>query len=170
MSMVWQSATGTLQTNRNDASGISSAFNDPNTLINIDGPTVLDAQWQAKLMATYMARWGVNLSGYYLQQSGAPLYRTLSIQLAQGGPIPIVADPKETHREDPLTRLDLRAEKTFTFGSRNTRLSLMLDVFNTFNAAAITNRNEGTTSGGGFRRPLAVQPPRTARIGARIMF
>lgn len=170
LSMVWQSSTGTLQTNRNDASGISSAFNDPNTLINIDGPTALDAQWQAKLMATYLARWGVNLSGYYLQQSGAPLYRTLSIQLAQGGPIPIVADPKETHREDSLSRLDLRAEKTFAFGSRNTRISVMFDVFNTFNAAAITDRNEGTTSGGGFKRPLAVQPPRTARIGARILF
>lgn len=169
-SMVWHSATGTLQTNRADAAGNSSAYNDPNSTINMDGPTVLDANWQAKLMATYVAPFDIALSGYYLQQSGAPMYRTLSIQLAQGGPIPIVAEPKDTYREDSLTRLDLRAEKTFTFGSRNTRVSVLADVFNVFNAAAITNRNEGTTQGGGFRRPLSVQAPRTARIGARVRF
>jgi hypothetical protein len=170
LSMVWQSAAGNVQTNRADASGNSSAYNDPNSTINMYGPTVLDANWQAKLMATYVAPFDISLSGYYLQQSGAPMYRTLSIQLAQGGPIPIVADPKDTYREDSLSRLDLRAEKAFTFGRRATKVSVLFDVFNTFNAAAITNRNEATLPAGGFRRPLSVQPPRTARLGARIRF
>lgn len=168
-SLVWQQATGTLQTNRADASGNSAAFNDPNTEINMAGPTVLDAEWQSKIQGTYLAPWGIAVSGYFLQQSGVPMNRVLPIQLAQG-PITIVADPKGTWREDSLNRLDLRIEKTFTVGGRGTRISVMADVFNLLNAAAITNRNESTTAGGGFQRPLSVQPPRTARLGARVRF
>jgi hypothetical protein len=168
-SLVWQEATGNLQTNRSDASGNSAAYNDPNTLINNSGPTVLEAPFQAKVMATYLIPFDIALSGYFQYQSGAPLYRTLPIQLSQG-PITIVADPRDTHREDSNNRVDFRVEKAFVFGPRATRVSVLLDVFNLFNASAITNRNESTTAGGGFRRPLAVQFPRTMRIGARVRF
>ena len=167
-SLVRQSSTGTLQTNRNDASGISSAFNDPNTEINLSGPLVLDTPWQFKMMGTYVAPLGLSFSGYYLHQSGAPLYRTLMITLSQG-PITIVADPRDTHREDSQSRLDLRVEKEFRFGSRPTNISIMFDVFNVLNEGAVTNRNEGT-AGGAFRRPLSIQFPRTARFGARVRF
>jgi Carboxypeptidase regulatory-like domain len=165
-SVAWQESTGTLQTNRNDASGVSGTFNDFNTVINNSGPLIFDTEWQAKLLGTYLAPYGFSLSGYYLYQTGAPLYRTVNVTLAQG-PVTVIADPRDTHREDDQSRLDLRVDKSFRlFGSM--QLGLSLDVFNVFNDDAVTNRNQLTESG--FSTPLSIQPPRTMRLGARVRF
>lgn len=169
-SFVRQRATGTLQTNRNDASGISAVFNDPNTLINISGPVVFDTRLQLKLLGTYQAPHQISVSGYWLYRTGTPLYRTINVVLNQGGPIPVVLDPKDSHRQDDLSRLDLRVEKVIGLGGRPLQLGLSVDVFNVFNEDAVTDRNSLTTPAGAFGRPLAVQDPRTLRLGARLRF
>jgi hypothetical protein len=167
-SVAWQESTGTLQTNRNDASGVSGTYNDFNTTINNSGPLIFDTEWQFKLLGTYFAPYGLAFSGYYLYQTGAPLYRTVSVTLAQG-PVTIIADPRDSHREDDNSRLDLRVEKLFNIAAaRGLELGLSLDVFNVLNEDAITDRNQLTSAG--FGTPLAVQSPRTMRLGAKVRF
>ena len=86
----------------------------------------------------------------------------------------IFADPRDTHREDGQSRFDFRTEWSFAHVKDRGHGSVVFDVFNLFNANAVTNRNEGTgiTAQGTptFGRPLAVQSPRTARIGFRFRF
>jgi len=179
-SVVWQESTGTVGTDLASARGWSTAFNDPNSLINLDGPLSLDREWQVKLIGTYIAPLGFSFSGYWQYQTGVPLYRTYSVTLFQG-PQDVVADPRDSHREDSLSQLDLRAEKVFSFGARPVELGLILDLFNVFNENAVTSRQPSTgsyniidgsyvPSPGLFGGPLTVQQPRTLRLGARVRF
>jgi hypothetical protein len=79
----------------------------------------------------------------------------------------LVLDPRDSHRNDDISSLDLRAEKVFSLGSRPVELGLILDVFNVFNENAVA-RNGNTLTG--FGRPLAIQAPRVLRLGARVRF
>ncbi len=179
-SLVWQEAVGTLGIDAANAFGFSPGFNDPNSLINAKGPLQLDREWQAKVIATYVAPLGFSFTGNLRYLTGVPIYRSYTVNLFQG-PETVVADPKDTHREDDLTQLDLRVEKVFSFGSRPGELGPTLDVFNVFNEDTVTLRQNfvGThsvldgsfaPSAGGFRNPREIQEPRTIRIGARLRF
>ena len=66
---------------------------------------------------------------------------------------------------DHVTLVDMRVEKAFVLGAGR-RLSAFVDGFNLLNANPEQNINwmSGT---GRFRQPLAVVPPRIARIGAK---
>ncbi len=165
-SLTWQDSEGTIGTDFNSSLGWSGAFEDPNNLINLEGPLSLNREWQAKLMGTYVAPWDVSISGYFLYQSGLPIYRSLTTVLNQGA-VAVVADPRDTHELDDQNRLDLRIEKKFQLADR-LGVDLSVDVFNVFNENAVTTANGGTVAGGGFLRPLTIQPSRTMRFGARM--
>jgi hypothetical protein len=171
-SLVWQEATGSMGNSFNASLGYSLDFDDPNKLINLNGPLDQDREWQAKVMGSYQAPLGFIFSGYWEFLTGYPLYRTLSANLNQGpeGPVPVVAEPRDTYRLDDLTRLDLRVEKVFTLGARPYEIGIILDAFNVFNENGVTVENGDTLGGGGFGRPVAIQLPRTLRVGARLSF
>ena len=100
----------------------------------------------------------------------------------------MIADPRDTHRQDDFSQLDLRAEKVFAFGARPIEVGLLLDVFNVFNENNVVSRFSGTGQwdiGTGaytptinqatgqpllFGTPLAIQSPRIVRLGARLRF
>ncbi len=179
-SLVWQESAGTLGSDVLNAFGLSQGFNDPNVLFGARGPLELDREWQAKVMGTYLAPHGFALSGYFRYQTGVPLYRQYIVDLNQG-PRARFADSRGTHREDQLTQLDLRVEKTFSLGSRPLDLGLSLDVFNVLNESAVTRRqfltgnysiHTGTfvPSVGGWGNPREIQGPQTVRIGVRLQF
>jgi len=166
-SILWQQADGTLGTDFDASKGWSSAFDDPNKLINLDGPLSLDREWQVKLSGTYVGPWGLFFSGYWTYQTGTPIFRLLPVTLNQGA-VNVVADPKDTWRNDDITRLDLRVEKVFSFGARPTELGIILDAFNGFNENGITSKDPRTAVG--FGKAIAIQAPRVLRIGARVRF
>lgn len=181
-SVVWQQATGTVGNNVLNSLGSSSAFNDPNSLLNLNGPLNLDREWQAKVLGTYLGPLGFRFSGYFRYLTGAPIYREYTVSLNQGA-IAVVADPKGTHREDGLTQLDLRVEKVFSWAwdDRSMEIGLLLDVLNIFNERTVTRSNpaggtyavaDGTyfAPAGGFASPQEIQAPRILRIGARLRF
>jgi len=180
-SIVWSDATGNLGTDWGgfEASGWSSSFVDPNSWVNRGGPTNLDSEWQFKVSGTYFAPLGFSFSGFYQYLTGIPLYRTYTVTVFQGTTT-VAADPWDTWRLDGFSRLDLRAEKVFTFGS-NLELGLIVDVFNVFNESGVTSENGFTgaydpftgafTAGQGeFGRAMSVQAPRLIRLGARFRF
>jgi hypothetical protein len=166
-SIVWQESTGTVGQNFNSTKGWSTAFDDPNKLVHREGPLNLDREWQVKLSGTYLAPLGFALSGYGTYQTGTPLARLMTLTLDQGVTY-IVLDPRDSHRNDDVWRLDLRVEKVFSLGSRPVELGLILDAFNVFNENGITARSTNTIEP--FGRPLAIQGPRVVRLGARVRF
>ena len=178
-SLAWQRTTGTVSNNWLNALGTASAFNDPNSLINLNGALALDREWQAKLVGTYLAPLGFSFTGNLQYLTGVPIYREYAVSLNQGAVV-VVADPKDTHREDSIARLDLRVDKTFMLG-RSVGLVLSLDVFNVFNGntAIRSSPNGGTYIPDlgvylpppvSFGAPQEIESPRILRFGARVWF
>jgi outer membrane receptor protein involved in Fe transport len=71
------------------------------------------------------------------------------------------------YRQDNITVVDIRVEKTVTLGSV-ARLRLFLDGFNLLNKYAAETISFST--GAAFQQPTAILAPRTARIGFRFMW
>lgn len=179
-SLVWQEATGTVGNNFFNSFGSSASFDDPNVRLNLDGPLQLDREWQAKLLGTYLGPLGFSFTGYLQYLTGVPVYREVTVLLNQGAVV-VVADPKDRHREDDFTQLDLRVEKVFSLGRRTGELGLSVDVLNVFNANTVTRSSpmggtfdvaSGTylAPAGGFAAPQEIQSPRIFRVGARLRF
>jgi len=137
----------------------------PNDLINTGPGGRHDfTTWTAKLLATLDGPWGLRAAPLLRHQSGQPFGRTFVTRL-EYGTVRVLAEPMGTRRMDNVTLLDVRFEKGFRLpGGR--RVAAFLDVFNVFNANPEQTVN--WSSGDAFLRPLAIVPPRIARLGARL--
>jgi hypothetical protein len=117
--------------------------------------------WNAKAYGTYRAPAGVQIASLVRHQSGQPFGRTFSTLLNYGS-IRILAEPIGTRRMDHVTLVDLKVEKSFRL--RADRVTVFVDLFNVLNANP--EQNISWVSGS-FLQPLAIVPPRIARVGAR---
>jgi Carboxypeptidase regulatory-like domain len=141
-----------------------------------------------KASGTYNAKWGINLSPVFRFQAGANYARQLTpsapascactYSAANGGPAsgPTASSltnnvayvtAYNAYRQDNITVVDIRVEKTVTLGSV-ARLRLFLDGFNLLNKYAAETISFST--GAAFQQPTAILAPRTARIGFRFMW
>ena len=136
--------------------------------------------YSAKATATYTMPYDILLSGIYRLQAGVNYARTLAVSApascactfsaARGGSLAnttVFVTPYGAYRNDNVSVVDLRVEKTVRFG-RAARLRLFVDGFNLFNsyAAELISVATGPT----FQRPTAVIAPRTGRLGFRFMW
>ena len=139
----------------------------PNDLINTaEGGRREFRIWSARVFGTYEGPFGLRITPYLRHQSGQPYGRTFSVRTGLNiGSLTVLAEPIGTRRMDHVTLVDMRVEKAFVLGAGR-RLSAFVDSFNLLNANPEQNINwmSGT---GRFRQPLAVVPPRIARIGAK---
>jgi len=139
----------------------------PNDLINtVDGGRHRLTTWTAKAWGTFQAPWKIVLTPMLRHQSGQPFGRTTTVSMNYGV-IRVLAEPVGTRRMDSMTLLDVRVEREFLRAGSG-RFSLFLDVFNLFNANYAEDVN--WASGSSFLQPLAVVPPRIARLGLRASF
>jgi hypothetical protein len=76
----------------------------------------------------------------------------------------VLAEPIGTRRMDHITLFDARVEKTFSLGPGR-RVAAFADVFNLLNANPEQNRNWSSVA---FQYPIAIVPPRIARIGVKL--
>ena len=107
---------------------------------------------------------GLRFAPLLRHQSGQPFGRTFTTRLRYGT-VRVLAEPMGTRRMDNVTLLDVRVEKGFRLpGGR--RVAAFVDVFNLLNANPEQNIN--WSSGSAFLQPLAIVPPRIARLGARL--
>ena len=79
----------------------------------------------------------------------------------------IYADHAKDNREDNIWVFDVRAEKSFSFGSR-VRLRAFFDAFNLTNSHA--SETITRTTGGSYLKPSAILAPITGRVGFRFIF
>jgi hypothetical protein len=79
----------------------------------------------------------------------------------------IFATPYNAYRQDSVSVIDLRVEKTVKLGDV-AKVRLFLDGFNLTNAYAAETIN--TRAGANFQQPTAILGPRTGRIGFRFIW
>lgn len=178
-SFVISRSAGLIGTSFGNSTSISALYNRPDSLINAFGNLESSRPYQFKLQGLYQGPWGINMSGFFLAQSGTPFTRQLRVTAAvdpntgavvplRGGPVVINAEPVGSHRLQVFDQLDLRLEKEFKIGVG--RLGVSADVFNVFNSdavLAVRNRSRGTIVLGD---PTLFQSPRQVRVAARYFF
>ena len=137
----------------------------PNDLIQTGSDGRYDFRtWTAKLHAVVDGPWGLRASPLLRHQSGQPFGRTF-VRRTRAGNVRMLAEPIDARRMDHITLFDLRVEKAIPVGAGR-RVSLFVDIYNVLNANPEPNIN--WSSGPNFLQPLAIVPPRIARLGARI--
>jgi len=137
----------------------------PNSLINTDNGLNIYKTWQGKINATFSLPGEVRFTPVYRHQSGVPFGRTFVAGLNYGNAT-ILAEPFNSERTPNINIFDVRSEKSFRIGT--TRITAFFDVYNIFN----TNAEQDLTksSGSSFLRPVAITPPRVARIGGKFQW
>ena len=140
-----------------------------------------------KANAQYTAPFGILLSAVYRYQLGENYARRVSVSApascncafsaaagsngsnANGSlsATNIFATDYNAFRQDNISVVDLRVEKTIKFGDA-AKVRLFLDGFNLSNAYAA--ETIATIAGATFQQPTAILGPRTARIGLRFIW
>ena len=138
----------------------------PNDKINNDDGRFVYTRQTVKLNGTWNSPWwDISFSPMLRYQQGIPFGRTFASSLSYGS-VRFLAEPIGTRRQDAISIVDLRVEKTHRFGPRD--LSVFFDLYNLTNANPAQNLQ--WSSGTAFNRPLSIVPPRLARIGAKLNF
>ena len=134
-SILYSSFKGNAEGTYSPTEGESTMFDNPNTLVNGYGPIWFDRPLQIKIMGTYILPYEIITSAYLRYQSGSPWERTLERVYfplnfgVQQTYVIVNAEQRGTKRNRSYTNLDLRVEKTFSFGNFG-RLNFYMDVFN----------------------------------------
>jgi hypothetical protein len=126
--------------------------------------------WNFKASGSYDAAWGIRISPVLRHQSGVNYARTGTLTFPTGVTATgtgIYLEPANSNREDNITVVDVRAEKTVNITGR-ARARLFLDVFNITNSHASETISRAT--GTGYQKPSAILAPVTARLGFRFLW
>ncbi len=135
-SYVWSNGRGILNTSRDQSTGFTGFYDDPNSMINAYGRLDYQREHLVKVQGTYMAPMGITISGYYQFGSGVPYTRVIRSyeaglgSLYQGG-VSIFAEARGNRRLPDQHLLDLRIEKAFNVGRGE--IALQFDAYNVFN-------------------------------------
>jgi hypothetical protein len=183
----WQMVAGYTRS-KNKQTGVSIDTS-PNLLINANGNLTAtgyaDKPNQFKLTGSYVLPFQDILIGANLRSSsGPPVTRQISQRLAFGGNQTINLESLGAHRLPTVNTLDLRASKTFKFGTR--QISADVDFYNLTNAntvwevrtltPSIPVRQNGDIVNGAlnaipqFNSPTQVLGPRIVRFGMSMRF
>jgi hypothetical protein len=137
----------------------------PNAFINTQSGLNIFKTWQGKINATLKLPGELRVTPVYRHQSGTPFGRTFVTSLNYGNAT-VLAEPFDAERTPNLNLFDVRSEKVFNAGG--TRIVGFFDVYNIFNSNAEQDLTK--SSGSAFLRPVAITPPRVARIGAKLQW
>jgi len=135
-SYVWSRGLGILNTTRDQSTGFSGFYDEPNVMINAYGKLEHQREHLVRLQSVYLGPWGINLSAFYQFGTGEPYTRILrSTEAGLGylyqGMVSIFAEPRGSRRLPDQHLLDMRLEKTFNIWKG--QIGLQLDIYNVFN-------------------------------------
>ena len=149
-----------------DQSVFAASNADPNTLLFANGRTYFDRGFTGKLSAYYEAPYGVQLGVVARYYDGLVFGRLLFVNGFEQGPFFVRATARGdfgAFRTQFNSTLDLRIARAF--GIKRSKVSLSLDVFNLLNMNKNTLESDLTSPSFAKRIPLAIQAPRTTRLG-----
>ena len=145
-------------------------YGDKNDLINMYGvPGYYDREYQFKMSATYIFPYGIMLSAYFAYEQGRPFNRVVVVELDQEQYQEIAAEERGSKRFPNPTYLDFRLEKEFRLW-KQTRLKLMIDVWNLFNADYHYGVASTDADSAAYLAPGGYVMPRRAQLSIRIVF
>ncbi len=148
--------------------GLNDDFNNPNLNIDrADSVVGQDSTYIGKLIGTYVLPRDFTISTNLRYFTGQPVAQQVTVRGLNQGTVSVLSQPVGEVRLDNVTLWDIRGSKVFTLAGRY-RLEAMLDVFNLLNQSAKTviNANVGPL----FGNPIAILPPRVARLGLQFRF
>ena len=160
---VWQNDPGFIIT---DQSVFAAANADPNTLLFARGRTFFDRGFTGKLNVYYEAPYRLRVGLIARYFDGLVFGRMLFVDGFNQGPFFVRATPRGDQgafRTNLSSTLDLRVARSFDF--KRSKLSFDLDVFNLLNLSRDTRESDLTGPDFNKRVPIAIQPPRTIRVG-----
>ena len=149
-----------------DQSVFGASNADPNTLLFAAGRTYFDRGFSGNLSAYYEAPHDVRLGVVARYYDGLVFGRLLFVNGFEQGPFFVRATPRGdfgAFRTQFNSTLDLRVARTFDI--KRSKLSVALDVFNILNFNRNTLESDLTSPNFAKRIPLAIQAPRTLRLG-----
>ena len=136
--------------------------------INPDMPNRQNStNWQARALARYVFPAGIGAAMNLRSQSGWAYSRLVAATLPNVGTQRFFVEPIANNRSDAVSILDLRVDKSLTFGGKY-KLTLMADLFNAMNSNAVSNFN--LLNGSQYNRIIATLDPRTFQLGFRFDF
>jgi hypothetical protein len=159
----------------NDAGVVGALFQDPNTAIHAAGRTYFDRAYVAKaeLVATLPKRLGgIELANTATYLDGLPFGRRLLVTGLPQGPFLVAAtvrgSPEGGNRAEYVPTWNLLVGRTVRVPGGSLRLAL--DILNMLNSG--NKIQESDVSGPLFnqRLPVAIQPPRYARVNIEYLF
>jgi len=187
-SVIYSAFKGNSEPTYGQTEGENTFLDNPNTLINAYGRVAYDHPLQIKLMGTYMLPYDFIVTAYFRHRSGSPWARTLD-RVYFPSEIPtqwsyassILAEPEGTQRTSTYTMLDMRLEKSFSFGDYG-KLSFYVDIFNVGGRSTLSiDRNPDArlwfyrdppryTLDSNYGRINSVGGVRSVRVGFRFTF
>lgn len=161
----WSMQASFAHTWRRETALTAGAGFTPNAFINTEDGQLVSTTWQGKLMATLRLPAEVRVTPTYRHQSGNPFGRVFT-QTFNWGNATVRAEPINAQRMPNINVIDVRTEKVFRLGVG--QVSGFFDVYNIFNTNA--EQDLTTTAGASWLRPIAITPPRIARIGVKFVW
>ena len=156
----------------NDAGVVGALFADPNTTIHDAGRSFLDRAYVAKLQAAYRLPAGIELASVADYLDGLPFARQLLVTGLAQGPIVVATtvrgSPEGGNRSQYVANWNLRLTRQFPLPAG--RITAAIDIFNVTNAAKRLQESDLSSPAFNLRLPVAIQPPRYARIELRYDF
>ena len=146
-SYVWSRGEGILNSSRDQSTGFSGFYDDPNVMINAYGRLDYQREHLVKVQGTYSGPLGINFSAYYQFGSGIPYSRYIRTAEAglpdlTQGLVTILAERRGSHLLPSQHLLDVRLEKTFQVWRG--QIGVQFDAYNVFNNNATTSLGNTT--------------------------
>ena len=156
----------------NDPGVIGALFADPNTTLHAAGRSFLDRAYVAKAQVSYRLPAAIELSSVADYLDGLPFARQLLVTGLAQGPIVVATtvrgSPEGGNRSQYVANWNLRLDRTFPLATG--RITAAIDVFNVTNAAKRLQESDLSSPSFNLRLPVAIQPPRFARLELRYDF
>lgn len=146
--------------------GGSSVYKDPNAQINLYGNSIISAPHVFKAHATYLLPLDFSVSAFYTYQSGRRWERNVIITGINQYSIYLMTESRGARKLPANNSMDVRIDKSFRFDKL--RFSVVLDMFNLFNQARMTEVID--TYGSNFGKALNVNTPRSFRLNFNFAF
>ncbi|HEY1203778.1 MAG: TonB-dependent receptor [Bryobacteraceae bacterium] len=152
----------------NDPGVVGALFADPNTTINAAGRSFVDRAYVAKAQVVYRLPAGIELASVADYLDGLPFARQLLVTgLAQG---PIMVATTVRGSPDGGNRAQYVANWNLRLGREFGRFAAAIDILNVTNAAQRLQESDLSSPAFILRLPVAIQPPRFARLELRYEF
>jgi hypothetical protein len=150
----------------NDQDEIGELFSNPNAATYARGRLFLDRAFTIKWTTVYRFPGDLRLGAIARYQDGQPFARLVIAPGLNQGPEAVRAYANGGTRFTYTGTLDLRLQKGFTIAGSH--VDVIVDLYN-----LLTRSNEVeeyVVTGDNFRKPTAIEPPRSIHLGVRLTF